>query len=226
MRSSVRGILPLVVLAGCGGASANPQKTSDGGDVGGSVPDGLPRCRLTSRPGDPTGDGGLADASRNEAGQPQCNDMTINGSWLDWEPFVAANGGITLPDGTSEVPQGGVVVDGDYDLVRFRQNNVGTFRTRRSIRVFEHGTQFEWALDIDESPAFVGSGTFNTTMTARGTNLNVDAVDCDSLMVFTTPRYGYTFDHDLLKLYVYDNPGAPKTPEVGTANTYQRRCTR
>ena len=222
-------------VAGCGAATTGPIGSSDadasagaiagpGGTSGGNGAN-LPRCELTSKPLDPVMDGGWGDASPNEAGRFVCNSVTPTGAWLDWEAFRPSNGGIALSNGALERPLGGDLVDGDYNLVRFRENDTVRTRNRRSIRLFNHGTYFEWGIDVDsENDSF--SVTANSSMHSAGTPVvQVDNVDCTTI-TFNTSSYGYTAQGDLLSLYFYDPTVPGPSAEIQTAYTYQRLCSR
>ena len=54
------------------------------------------------------------------------------------------------------MPTGGTLIDGDYDLVRAVWGSE-TRRTKRTIRISNGGTFFEWSIDQDDPQAASGT---------------------------------------------------------------------
>jgi hypothetical protein len=109
--------LPTGGAGGTGGSggAANVDGGMDGaaGAGGGAGASGDAKCPID----------GVPDAAASE-----CTTFPITGSWLDPESFASADGGV-IADGGFEGPMGGTLVDGHYDLVRYR--TLATSRTQR-----------------------------------------------------------------------------------------------
>jgi hypothetical protein len=222
--------------SGTGVVGAAPLVCSDAGATGGIGGDGLPFCAVTSRPVDPLNADASADAdsvlgtandddSCNRL-QTVANDAAVLdcliGPLCKPERFAVADGGAIEEDGgVIASPTGGTLVDGDYQLVRYRSVVSGAPTTRRSIALYSGGTYVEWA--ADEKAESTTSGTeqvlrLNTTMSASGSLWTVASVNCGSL---GTARYSYTASGTELDLYDVDADGV-----LQNIYTYQRTCSR
>jgi hypothetical protein len=137
------------------------------------------------------------------------------------ESFTAANdGGVLLDGGAQEFPAGGSLVDGDYDLIRYRSSVAGGDSTKRTIAVYDAATYIEWAVDDIGGPSALGHQVLrlNTTMNVAGTAWRVVTVNCGSL---ATDGYGYTASGTELDLFNLDSSGV-----VQNVYTYRRTCSR
>lgn len=154
------------------------------------------------------GDGGVADCFTDTA--PLCAP----------QPFAADGGEVTLDGGALELPAGGTLVDGDYQLVRYRSNVASGHSSKRTIGIFDGATYVEWAAFEKGGSAFGGDEILrlNTTMSASGSVWKVAAVNCGSL---AASGYGYTASGTELELYDFDASG-----RVQNVYTYQRTCSR
>jgi hypothetical protein len=224
--------------AGSSGAGAAPLVCSDAGATGGIGGDGLPVCTVTSRPGDPLN----ADASADAAGSApetandddDCNQLQqvsdstrvldcLIGPLCKPERFAVSDGGAVEADGgTLPPPTGGTIVDGDYQLVRYRSVVSGVPTTRRSIAIYSGGTYVEWAA-YEQAESTISDSQpvllrLNTTMSASGSVWTVASVNCGSL---ATTQYLYTANGTELDLYDLDAGGA-----LQNVYTYQRTCSR
>jgi hypothetical protein len=196
-----------VALAGCvfrtdtyfpgGGDGGADGSGGDGGGGDGGV--GLPMCGP-----DPVTDGAA----------PECNSVPIEGRKLTREPVTGGDAG-PVP-----TPAGGVIVDGDYELVGYRTSVVDR-SLRGRIRVTGGATRIEWASTMWLQNTSIDL-RYNTRTRAEGTTLRFEAVECvSSNTVFDTKAYSYTANgDDLTFFYVLDD---------GTVNniyTYRRLCRR
>jgi hypothetical protein len=224
--------------AGNTGAGGAPLMCSDAGATGGIGGDGLPLCAVTSRPLDPLNADASADASASSAPgtandddncnrlQTAANDAEVRdcltGPFCQAEPFVVTDGGEVEGDGgTIPLPRGGTLIDGDYQLVRYRSVLSGAPPTRRTIALYTGGTYVEWV--ADEKAASTTSGgdrilRLNTSMSASGFTWTVANVNCGSL---GTTEYFYTASGTELDLFDVDASGS-----LENIYTYQRTCSR
>jgi hypothetical protein len=218
----------LLALVGCGGGSAS---TGAGGSAGGAVTGAggfagasgrtgtsgsggakatggtqgaLPACALSARPSDP--DAGV------------CNSIVITGGTLVAESVVGTSNGILLDAGTVEMPVGGTILDGDYDMVRWQDVSPGS--TRRTMRVFGGGSYIEWAaIDLGSAPD--GGDVefrYDTTQHVMDTSLLVDSVDCTDGAF--PDNFGFTASGDEVAFF-NSTQGS-----VFAVDTYRRTCTR
>ena len=198
--AAARGMMAAIaigVLVGCGGGGA-------GGSGG-----GLPTCAIATRPNDPVGT------------DPMCNTVAYGGDWVVPEMVVATDGGIALDGGATEEPLGGTILDGDYNLVRFRQN-VSQSPFRRTLRLFDQGTFFEW-LNATEMPNADGGMTelrFNTSQQPSHPDLFMLTITCAASGLSAAARYGYTAVGNDLVLFAYLDGG------ITIVYTYRRTCAR
>ena len=205
--------------AGAGGASSSGAAGAAGGSGGttgiAGTTGGLPACAISTRPSDPVNpDGGIAS---------NCNTLTFGADWVASEMAIA-DGGIVADAGAMEQPSGGMMLDGDYDLVRFRTGN-NMSRTRRSLRFFEGGTFMEWLVG-SETPN--GDGGVTTGQVSINTRQQPSAPDPFSV-TFTCGNpeligpdftFSYTATGDELELFTY------YTGRLVTVYTYRRACAR
>jgi hypothetical protein len=154
------------------------------------------------------GDGGVEDCFTETA--PLCAP----------QPFAADGGEVTPDGGPPELPAGGTLVDGDYQLVRYRSNVASGHSSKRTIGIYDGATYVEWAAFEKGGSAFGGDQILrlNTTMSATGSVWKVAAVNCGSL---AATGYGYTASGTELELYDFDASG-----RVQNVYTYQRTCSR
>ncbi len=228
MRRAVVGWVAMLAVAGCGGGSSPPGTAGRGGSAGatgggaagtagaaggagaGSVAGtggGLPACDVASQPNDP--DAGV------------CNTVTVTGAPIVAELVVGTYNGIYVDGGTVEMPAGGTILDGDYDLVRWQERETG-LSTRRTMRVFGSGAFIEWA-GVDLGSVLDGGELnfrYNSSQHVMGTNLVVDHVDCTSGS--SADNYGFTVSGDLLALFNSTGGGG----SVAAVDTYRRTCAR
>jgi hypothetical protein len=136
------------------------------------------------------------------------------------QPFAADGGEVTLDGGAPELPAGGTLVDGDYQLVRYRSNVASGHSSKRTIGIFDGATYVEWAAYEKGGSAFGGDEILrlNTTMSAAGSVWKVAAVNCGAL---AATGYGFTASGTELDLYDFDANG-----RVQNVYTYQRTCSR
>lgn len=214
------GTAAAFAVVGCGGGSASSGTGGRGGEAGateaggtgggaagktGSGGSGLPACAIGAVPND------------RDAGV--CNSITLTGATLVAEPFVGTTSGIVLDGGAIEMPMGGTILDGDYDLVRWQDVSGAT---RRTMRVFSGGTYFEWAgADFGFSPDGGGEIDFryDTTEHVNGTSLVVDQLNCTDGT--NADDFGFTASGDTV---VFFNSAGTST--VFAVDTYRRTCTR
>jgi hypothetical protein len=154
------------------------------------------------------GDAGVEDCFTDTA--PACAPQT----------FASDGGEVALEGGASEAPAGGALVDGDYQLVRYRSEVASGHSTKRVIGVYAGATYVEWASYEEGGSAFGEDEVLrlNTTMSAAGTTWAVVTVNCGSL---GTTSYGYTANGTELDLYDTDAQGV-----LQNVYTYQRTCNR
>jgi hypothetical protein len=194
---------------GAGGmGAAGTSGTGAGGTGGGS---GLPRCAVATRPQDHTNVDGAVPA--------MCNTVDFGGSWVTSEgAILGTDGTVTLDGGSPELPAGGTIADGDYDLVR----ETAGYTTRRSIRVFGLATYIEWVIENQDSSQDGGviDVRFDTSAQATGTTLAI-SITCGDVNV--TSGYGYTAAGDQLTLFYEGNPPGPM---IFSVFVYRRTCAR
>jgi hypothetical protein len=151
----------------------------------------------------------------------QCNDVAIAGPWCPVEALPTADGGVVPDAGPVDMPEGGVLIDGDYELIRFRSSLTG--RRRATLRLSNAGTLTEWGMMVDQDT----SGSFetlrfNAPASRSGTRLNVAEETCiTDNATFMATSYGYTVRGDDLLLFNIDATG-----RVFNIYTYRRICTR
>jgi hypothetical protein len=222
----------------------------EGGATGPVGADGLPFCAVTTRPLDPMNVSvGVADAAADAARistvpntsneDDNCNRLdqifqhdsdggdagvkdcfTLSDPLCAPEPFAAGDGGVALDGGAVEAPAGGTLVDGDYQLVRYRSNVASGHGTKRTIGVYAGATYVEWA-DYEKGGSAFGEDQvlrLNTTMSAAGTTWTVVDLNCGSLVA---TGYGYTASGTEIDLYDFDASGV-----LQNVYTYQRTCSR
>ena len=119
--------------------------------------------------------------------------------------------------GALDEPLGGALLDGDYDLIRYRTQLTG--RSKRTIRILGGGTRIEWAIQR-ESAAGLGEVRVNTTVMPTGSTIAVVASTCGEL---GTTSYRYTATGTDLVIYHYDPSGSGALVNV---YTYRRTCRR
>jgi hypothetical protein len=196
------------------------------GDCSGAdIPVALAGCDFRTNTYFPVGDAG---AGPSDAGDAQCaadqaadaggdcNAVPITGALVSAEAFSMGDGGAIVDGGVLETPAGGTLVDGDYDLVRYR--TTGNATTRRTLRILSGGTRIEWAADIMSS---AGSGVvrYDTTVARNGNAIDIVSLTCGMLMATS---YGYTASGTDLVLFNYD----PSTGNLVNVYTYRRTCRR
>ncbi len=239
------GLVGLVAVAGCGGAASrgtgglgggsgrgggvvvggfgdgqSETGVGDGGAADGGVGQtgGLPPCAIQARPKDPLNgiDGGSLDPRLND-----CNSIEPSGPWVTPEVFPWGDGGVPPNAGPGARAAGGVVLDGDYDLIRLQLAASSPYRTRRTIRVFGGGTYIERGVFIEDPNADGGVQKirYDTAEAPAGSNFNSQSV-CD----YVITNDAYTADSDLLTLFVFFNTTDDPSP-IGI-DTYRRTCTR
>jgi len=158
------------------------------------------------------------DSDGGDAGVEDC--FTLSDPLCSPEPFTAGDGGVALDGGALETPAGGTLVDGDYQLVRYRSNVASGRSTKRTIGVYDGATYVEWAAYEKGGSAFGADQILrlNTTMSAAGLTWKVVGVNCGSL---AATGYGYTASGTELDLYDVDASGV-----LQNVYTYQRTCSR
>jgi hypothetical protein len=204
--------------AGAGGASGA------GGD--GS---GLPACAIAVRPADPTNAG--ADGGRIESSSGDCNTLVLNGAWINRGCFDRQGDGGVADGGIIEGPAGGVIRDGDYDLVSADASlstgqcpaNYSSGTTRRRVRVFGGGTYIQWAATNRSESGVDTSLWYNTTVRAAGHTLTFVAFDCGDN--FPVVSYGYTASSDAFAYFAYSD-NADGAGYLQTIVRYRRTCWR
>ena len=154
-----------------------------------------------------------------------CNAIDPAGLWVVPEAVTWGDGGAATDGGVLEGPRGGVVLDGDYDLVRilYPQATGGTLEpTRRTFRVFDSGTYIERAV-MTQDPTADGGMTelwYDTTEAPSGTDFGSQIV-CGG-PVFAVDAY--TAEGDTFTLFVYGHTLQDTSP-IGV-DIYRRTCTR
>ena len=238
VRVSVIGAA-FLVLAGCGssgssgsggrdggagapgsGGSAGAHATGGAGGAGakGGSSGGLPACPITTRPQDPvdTADGGFHDPRTHV-----CNAVDPGGAWVVPEAFTWGDAGAVWDGGATALATGGVVLDGDYDLVRVLYSSASKNPTRRTFRVFDGGTYIERAVLLQD-PGVDGGMTdywYDTTEAPSGTDFGSHSV-CGGVAASDA----YTADGDTLTLFSLGG-SSPDSPPIGV-DIYRRTCTR
>ncbi len=222
----------VATTAGCGGGNSNSDAGSGtagaggaagagsgaGGLAGGAAgatgaagtSGGLPACAVATRPSDPIGTG------------PICNTIAFGGDWVVPEIVAATDGGVALDGGAIVEPSGGTIRDGDYDLVRFATTVAGS-PLRRTIRLFEGGTFFEWLIASGPLDADGGSATesrFNTSQQPTHPARFMLTITCANTGLTADASYGYTAVGDDLVLFAR-LPG-----DLAFVHTYRRTCAR
>jgi hypothetical protein len=195
--------------AGAGGGGGGSVGGSAGGVAGGGTSGGLPACAIATRPNDPVGT------------SPTCNTVAFGRDWVPAEAFVPTDAGVALDGGAVEEPSGGTILDGDYDLVRYRSPAGSSIR--RSIRLFDGGTFFEWlnaTVSGDVDGGVVNQARFNTSQQPSHPEQFMLTIACADSGITTPSRYAYTATGDELVLFVHLETG------VLNVNTYRRTCRR
>jgi hypothetical protein len=201
---------------GTGGVGALDGGAGQGGGAGQTG--GLPPCAIQTRPANPA-DG--TDANFADPRTHLCNTIEPAGAWITPEVYPWGDAGVPADAGAGARPQGGVVLDGDYDLIRLQVPGSGGHRTRRTIRVFDGGTFIERGV-LTENPSADGGVTgywYNTTEAPSGTDFNSQEA-CGAVQSVDA----YTVDGDLLTLFVYLHTTSEPSP-FGI-DSYRRTCTR
>jgi hypothetical protein len=206
---------------GSGGSAGTPGSGSGGAGAKGGAGGGLPACAITTRPQDPldaTADGGFRDPRTHV-----CNTIDPSGPWVVPEAFTWGDAGAVSDGGLPEAPMAGVVLDGDYDLVRilYPGPNPTENPTRRTFRVFDSGTYIERAV-LTQDPTADGGMTefwYDTTEAPAGTGFGSHSVCGD-----VAATDAYTAEGDTLTLFVYLHSLQDASP-IGI-DIYRRTCTR
>jgi hypothetical protein len=231
-----------LLLAGCGGSSVggagghgggNAGATGAGGatGVGGSGAGGasatggasgaLPACAIATKPADPTDV--TADAGFRDPRTHVCNTADPSGPWVIPEVFTGIGGdaGAATDGGVLQGPMGGVVHDGDYDLVRIFFPAATTNPTRRTLRIFGNASYAERAVLIQDPTVDGGMSNFwyDTTEAPLGISFGSQEV-CGPVAA----NEAYTADGDTLTLFVYRS-NVQDLPPIGI-DVYRRTCTR
>src|SRR6185436_20672199 len=203
-----------------------------GGTTGaGGDGSGLPACEISARPADPTNRG--ADSGLILSTSGTCNSIVLNGPWIGRGCFDRQGDGGVLDGGLFDGPAGGVIRDGDYDVISADGSlTTGTCagggsaggETRRRIRVFGGGTYFEWAASNRATNGATHDGFwYDTTMRAAGHTLTFVAFDCGES--FGVTSYGYTATADEFTYFAYAN-NAADAGILQTVVRYRRTCWR
>ncbi len=216
-----------------GGRGGSAGGTTGGGGTTGAGGDGsgLPACEISARPADPTNRG--ADGGLITSASGTCNSIVLKGPWVDRGCFDRQGDGGVLDGGVFEGPAGGVIRDGDYDVVSADSSlstgtcaggGFGGGMTRRSIRVFGGGTYIEWAAT---NRGIAGSAETNlwydTTMRVSGHTLTFVSYDCGD--TFVVVSYGYTATADSFTYFAYSD-NADGAGYLQTVVRYRRTCWR
>ena len=212
---------------GNGGVGGSAGATSGAGGDG----SGLPACEISARPADPTNAG--ADGGRITSASGTCNSIVLSGAWVSRGCFDRQGDGGVLDGGLFDGPAGGVIRDGDYDVISADGSlTTGTCagggsaggETRRRIRVFGGGTYFEWAASNRATNGATADGLwYDTTMRAAGHTLTFVAFDCGES--FGVTSYGYTATADEFTYFAYAN-NAADAGILQTVVRYRRTCWR
>jgi hypothetical protein len=199
------GFVPIALAIACGSGGAKPDGNNTGGAAGtgqgggtaGTTGSGLPIC----------------DVGPQAPSLTDCSDFTITGSWVTSDRAVLGDGGIYLPGGELVTPMGGTIPNGDYDLIKSDWSSEMT-RTRRSIRVFEHGAFIAWAVDNDEGPMDAGATHYriNSMGTVAENVIQVTQYNCGIIS-----NYSFTVSGQQLLMF---------NLTADALFTYQQRCTR
>jgi hypothetical protein len=204
--------------SGSGFAGAAEIGGAGGGGLGGSVANrdaggSLPPCAITSRPQDPVDS---IDGGYNDVHSHVCNSVDPSGPLVDVAAFTSGDAGAEL-DGGLSLPQGGTVLDGDYDLTHIFYVAATGETDRRTFRVFDGGTYIERGLLIQEPTGDSGTMDFwyDTTESPSGTDLGTE-----SICGFEPTTELYTAEGDNLTLYVYYNS------QLSGIEVYRRTCSR
>jgi hypothetical protein len=216
-----------LVVAGCGGGAAT---TGTGGHAsGGGGPGGAGAGGHTGAAG---GGGGAAGAGAS-GGLPACQTVDVppqtgdagtcasfpdTGALVNPEPLTTGDGGVVLDGGAFEMPAGGTIADGDYDLVRLQTDVAGA--TRRTIRVFQSGGFIEWTGVLNAAAPDDGGAIeflYDTQGHTAGSTLFIDQLRCEPV---GNESYGYTATGDELVLFANSGSGI-----IGV-DTYRRTCNR
>jgi hypothetical protein len=203
-------------MAGSGGA-AGAATGAGGAGASGDGGGRLPPCAITTRPQDPVNswDAGYYQDALSHV----CNSIDPSGPWVYAETFTrgdAGDAGAEVDGGLWPAPQGGVVLDGDYELTRLLYPGAREL-DRRTFRVFDQGTYIEKGVLTQNPPGDGGilDLWYDLTESPSGTNFGswpaCGAVFEDDL---------YTADGDNLTLYVYFGS------QLNGIEVYRRICTR
>jgi hypothetical protein len=208
----VLGLAPLALALACSSGAAKP----DGGGTGGGAGAG---SGGESGRGSGGGAGGAASLPSCAIGAQtpsaqDCSDFAVTGDWVTSDRAVAGDGGIYVPGGEYVTPMGGVIANGDYDLVKSVWGSTMQ-RTRRSMRVFDGGAFISWVVDVDDSATDAGVMHYraNTNATVANDVIQVTANDCGA----TISSYSYTVAGEQLLLFNFT---------ADALFTFQQRCTR
>jgi hypothetical protein len=186
-------------VTGAGGAAAT-------GGAGGSGP--LPTCAILALPAT---DGGACTAL--VAAGPLVTSVRVVDNF---QSGVVEDGGVQVQ------PEGGAILDGDYDLVRWENTTAGR-QTRRTIRVFGAGSYVEWDAAVMNGDAGFLDYRYDTQNAISGHTFAFASVFCSSGLAVLS--YGYTVTGDDLVFFDYtgllDGNG-----DVSSVDTYRRTCTR
>ena len=194
------------VGAGAGvGGNTGAAGEGGGGAAGAGANGGLPACQTVDVPAH-TGDAGT------------CPSFLDTGALVNPEPLTAGDGGVILDGGAFEMPAGGTIADGDYDLVRLQTNVAGA--TRRTIRVFQSGGFIQWTGVLNASAPDDGGAIefrYDSQGHTAGSTLFIDQILCEPV---GNESYGYTATGDELVLFANAGSGI-----IGV-DTYRRTCNR
>jgi hypothetical protein len=202
------GFLPIALALACGSGGAKLDGNNTSGAAGTGQGGGMAGGAGGTGSGLPTCDVGPQAPSLTD-----CSDFTITGAWVPSDRAVLGDGGIYLPGGELVTPTGGTIANGDYDLIKSDWSSEMT-RTRRSIRVFEHGAFIAWSVDNDEGPTDAGATHYriNATGTVTENVIQVTQSNCGIIS-----NYSFTVSGQQLLMFNLNAAGL---------FTYQQRCTR
>jgi hypothetical protein len=238
------GVVALIAVAGCGpgtplggtggqrGSAGSGGAAAGGGgghlgtggsgvaDGGGGQSGDLPLCAIQTRPADPVDDPG-ADGGYHDPRTHVCNTIEPSGAWVTPDVFPWGDGGVPADGGSGQLAQGGIIFDGDYDLIGLGLPTATAHRTRRTLRVFEGGAYIERGVLIENPNADGGLNEYwyNTVEAPSGANFNSRSV-CGGVAATDA----YTADGDLLTLFVYLDSTSDPSP-IGI-DRYRRTCAR
>jgi hypothetical protein len=181
--------------AGTGGGAGNAGNAGNGGSNA--------ACAIPQRTTEPT----------------TCDDFDVTSAWItSTAAMVSGNGIMVVATGQVVVPQGGTLVDGDYELVAAAWGQQpGINVSRRIIRLFAGGTEFDWSADNENPAADGGVAHFriDSIATVNGTNLQMQIPStCGGTL---NPVFGYTVSGSQLLLFNFN---------ADALFTYQRTCAR